>query len=132
MAWQFYDAFPGGRDNYRNEVQGPMPRMRWVKSSTDKKHRMAYKSPKRIGKGKAPSNSEWDRKAIQYAVWLLQRDGLEYPAGSACAVWASVTNKQGKREDRIRAVRFGPVEIELPNWDWCPYPVMTETFDLAA
>lgn len=115
--WIFYDAFAGGRDG-RKDTQGPMPCKRWRRDG--KRHRLHYRSPKRIAAGPRSTDTQMERKAVEYARWLAKRDSVTLPGGRTCVIWAGVTNAAGKWEKRIRAVSFGTKEIPLPNWNWIP------------
>ena len=58
-----------------------------------------------------------NRRAIQYARWLAERDGIRIP--DDCAAEALWGNQQ-----HVRSVMFFfdgvDIEIEIPNWDWQP------------
>lgn len=63
----------------------------------------------------------WDKDenramAIKSARWLAERDGIEIGYASEC-VEAS--------DGRIKAVKFGAVTIDIPNWDHVPTVTVT-------
>jgi hypothetical protein len=57
-----------------------------------------------------------DYRAIEYARWLAQRDGIKLPD-----VGPEVRREYGAAPN---AVRFGGVVIAIPNHDWTPTVVM--------
>lgn len=81
----------------------------------------------------APSDDDYERRAVDYAKWLMQRDGISIPeTRRAVCVWDHVYSntrigRDGNaiRERRIRAVQFSNgFEFTLPNWDFNPdHPV---------
>jgi hypothetical protein len=72
------------------------------------------------------SRTGWESRAVAYGEWLAKRDQVELPAGAAKVIWDVVTAR-GRREQRIRAVKFGELQIELPSWDWvAPEPVFVD------
>lgn len=80
---------------------------------------------------------ESDRRAIEYAGWMLRRDGCPFPAGSAGRVEYERVDVDGTLQDRARYVTLWPgmrdvwgnyqrvpnapaMRIELPGWDFVP------------
>jgi hypothetical protein len=126
MAWKVY-GFMEGHTTGRTTVYGPLPRKRWINEPGDKKRRVS-------GRSNPFKQAFWDRdeqarKAIEYALWLAKRDGVELPGGHPIVVWAGVTLPTGKYQPRVSCVTFGNslprVRIDIPNWDWIPAePVM--------
>lgn len=128
MAWQFYGfmhpefnrhvhGIAGGK-----QVCGPLPKKRWVATPGDPNR---YKVKGRTSKATMTarprsSDSAMVHKAAEYARWLAARDGIALPDKAACVFWALAYPHGEKPDRRIRAVKFGTVEITLPNWDWCP------------
>ena len=57
---------------------------------------------------------------------VTSRDGVTLPDRDPCVIWAGVSvlrpDGKGKYEKRIRAVTFGKVTIDLPNWDFIALP----------
>jgi hypothetical protein len=79
--------------------------MHWIK-----RERMAHK--REMGD---PLSSDSER-AISYALWLAQRDGISLPDNArsiGCAVFERVDKVK-----RARGVRFGAVAIPFPHWDY--------------
>lgn len=89
----------------------------------------------------AATDLDYERRAVDYARWLMRRDGIEIPDyPSTKCLWADVysnskINKNGKPvyERRIKSVCFGyyedkwskhgfvsEFEFVLPNWDFNP------------
>ena len=62
-----------------------------------------------------PLSSDSER-AISYALWLAQRDGIRLPF-NARNLGCPVFERVGKVK-RARGVRFGAVAIAFPNWDY--------------
>ncbi|WP_454629570.1 hypothetical protein [Bradyrhizobium cenepequi] len=142
MAWQVFDFMePQGYDR-KGAMHGPLPCKRWVKSPSDKRHKLNYRFRfSRAGTGEKADDMN-ARHAIEYARWLALRDGMEIPADTAPRVdWSGITDAAGKWRKRIRAVEFGSsrtirqgygrnaytsyhwdiaVRIEIPNWDFVP------------
>ncbi len=121
--WKFYDAFAGGSVGYK-ETEGPMPCKRWI--ADGKRHRLHYHSPKHPPRTPT-TNEQFERKAAEYAEWLAKRDSVTLPeAGRVCVHWSGVCvmrpDSRGTYEKRIRAVSFGDVTIDLPNWDFIAAP----------
>jgi hypothetical protein len=86
---------------------------------------------KAIAKGTSESQDRYnDRRACEYAKWLATRDGvaIDTKRYSGTAIWTGVTLlSSGNYQRRVRAVRFGSVEIAIPNWDFQPWPATEET-----
>jgi hypothetical protein len=95
-----------------------------------KKSRLKYPST-------AFSRDDWERAAINYAVWLAEKRGIALPASDPwkgyrhrpTALWAGAQSltrkaKSGRpiMEQRIWAVSWpcGGPTIELPGWDFQP------------
>jgi hypothetical protein len=87
------------------------------------------------------SKRDFERKAVEYAVWLAARDGVVLPPLYHCdppiVQWAAVESIvcKGECEPRIRSVVLNGVLIVLPHWDWQPYVIDCsehETLPLAA
>ena len=55
-------------------------------------------------------------RAISYALWLAQRDGITLP-DDARSIGCAVFERVGKIK-RARGVRFGAVAIPFPHWDY--------------
>jgi hypothetical protein len=62
-----------------------------------------------------PLSSDSER-AISYALWLAQRDGIALP-DNARSIGCAVFEKVGKVK-RARGVRFGAIAIAFPHWDY--------------
>lgn len=119
------------------DVQGPLPKKRWVKHPSDpKRHKLARRPT-----GPRPQGPSVEDQAERYARWLAARDGIAIPADTiARAQYAGVDVPDGKGRTRHQsrpfmvqfckaapAARWGErrvgdamVTIELPNWDWVP------------
>lgn len=119
MAWQFYGFMePNGRYRGNYDLTGPLPRKRWVKSPDDKRHKMNYRTPRRV-KCRSGGKEAYERTAIEYCRWLAKRDGVTNVCTSATkakALWSG---------PHVYAVQFwcGSVElaiIKIPNWDFEP------------
>jgi hypothetical protein len=52
-------------------------------------------------------------RAIEYARWLAQRDGVALPDAKP---WVKYESRSGGAS----AVKFGDVQIDIPNHDWEP------------
>jgi hypothetical protein len=143
MAWQVYGAMDGQDGNSRFQsrmptIYGPLPVKRWVKSATDKRHKLSYKfSFKRSGSEDA--NEYNSRRATEYARWLAKRDGISLPENRAVKVIRPPVTRTANTRRRISAVYFGDVCIPIPHWDWEPIepqeeiiPDMQEDMLLAA
>jgi hypothetical protein len=96
-----------------------MPLKRWI--ADGKRHKLHYRAPKRP-KVTPTTDSQFERKAADYARWLAKRDGIVLPnTYSVSVIWSGVSaNNASRWERRIRAVTFGTVTIDLPNWDFIP------------
>ena len=123
MAWQFYGFMHPDFNRYvgirgGGQPHGPLPKKRWVATAGDpKRHKVKGRTSKATMTARhRSSDSAMEDKAVQYARWLAARDGIALPDKAPCVLWAVLDN--GER--RIRLVKFGTVEIALPNWDWCP------------
>jgi len=73
-------------------------------------------------------DSHDEHKAITYARWLAERDGLILPAHPEIGLeWARPRMTDGRHVDRIKAVTFDgdryAVTIKLPGWDYDPSPM---------
>lgn len=62
-----------------------------------------------------PQSTDGER-AVEYALWLARRDGIELPA-NARAIGSAVFERVGKVK-RARGVRFGAIAIPFPHWDY--------------
>jgi hypothetical protein len=82
-----------------------MATMHWIK-----RERMAHK------RGMNDPLSSDSERAVEYALWLAQRDGIDLPANARTIGFAYFQKVQ--RIKRARMVRFGGVVIELPHWDY--------------
>jgi hypothetical protein len=119
--WKFYDAFTQRSEGYQPQ-QGPMPLKRWI--ADGKRHKLHYRAPKRP-KVTPTTDSQFERKAADYARWLAKRDGIVLPnTYNVSVIWSGVNAKRSTGrtfwDKRIRAVKFGDVTIDLPNWDFIP------------
>jgi hypothetical protein len=60
-----------------------------------------------------------EKKAIQYARWLAERDAMPLPEHADTAIeWAEPMMRSGIRLARIKAVT-----VYLPGWDYDPTPM---------
>lgn len=127
MAWQFIGFMEPGTvkvGNRRVDMHGPLPVKRWNRLlSLGKRHKMNYRTPRRVSKLAAGGKSDYERRAIEYCRWLAARDGVAI---------GNVGRPQwyGKH---IQMVAFfdkqnGRVTIEIPNWDFEPVEPI-ETID---
>jgi hypothetical protein len=69
-----------------------------------------------------------EKKAVQYARWLAERDAMPLPEHAETAIeWAEPMMRSGVRLARIKAVTFTgeryAVTVYLPGWDYDPSPV---------
>lgn len=55
-------------------------------------------------------------RAVEYALWLAQRDGIELPANARTMGFPVFEKVNGIK--RARGVRFGAVAIAFPHWDY--------------
>lgn len=62
-----------------------------------------------------PLSSDSER-AVEYALWLAQRDGIELPANARGLAFPVFEKVNGIK--RARGVRFGAVKIAFPNWNY--------------
>jgi len=62
-------------------------------------------------------------RAVEYARWLAQRDGVVLPAVTGRADWQ---HAPGLADPRPCAVWFGAVRIALPHWDHVEQPPTVE------
>jgi len=130
MAWKvvgFLHPRATSKDTPKKMQYGPLPAKRWYPAKGEKKPRMP--KAKTGGNRGIFDKAEQGRKAVEYALWLAKRDGIELPGGSPVACWAGVTLPTGKYQPRVSCVTFGNslprVRIDIPNWDWIPAePVM--------
>lgn len=130
----------------RNAIQGPLPRKRWIKHASDpKRHKLAYRAKFSARSSELAADYN-ERRAIEYARWLAERDSVEIPANaSPFAVWDytdQTTGTPAKRK-RVRAVEWRNVtihrgreshgeallKIEIPNWDFVPAEPIEEIID---
>src|SRR5262245_5719757 len=96
------------------------------------KYKMKYRPRKRVPITPT-TNDAFERKAREYALWLLQRDGKHVPSDRLHRCEWSHVYVNGKRERRIRAVQFaGSDYLVLPNWDWVPTVQEETDLDIAA
>lgn len=79
-----------------------MTALHWIK-----RERMAHKKAMRN-----PLSTDSER-AIEYARWLAQRDGIELPPTEGLVQWAIV-----EKQKRAFAVRFRDVIIKLPHYSY--------------
>jgi hypothetical protein len=66
-------------------------------------------------------------KAILYARWLAEKEGLPLPDDAEIAIdWAHVMLRDGSKAERIRTVTFNgerfSVAVHLPGWAHDPTP----------
>lgn len=119
MAW-IINGFihPGQVFNGKKwvDLYGPLPARLWVKSPSDKRHRVAR--PSRLVAKPAHTRQAYITQAILYCAWLAQRDGVAIsPSAYGRPVWEFPDRKA---RGRIRAVQFGETRIDIPNWDFEP------------
>ena len=156
MAWQVFDFMHPEGSGKTSGLAGPLPRKRWVKQPTDKRHKLGYRFKYSRTAGTETADEMNERHAIEYARWLARRDGIEIPPGTvARADWSGVTDAAGKWRRRVEAVEFGRVReewkivgtgrsrrgettkhwacasrIEIPSWDWQPAEPVEEILPL--
>lgn len=82
-----------------------MATQHWIK-----RERIAHK--RAMGE---PMSTDSER-AISYALWLAQRDGIELPANARGLAFPVFEKVNGIK--RARGVRFGGVAIAFPHWDY--------------
>lgn len=82
-----------------------MAQMHWIK-----RERMAAKKSWAL-----PLSSDSER-AVEYALWLAQRDGIELPANARGLAFPVFEKVNGIK--RARGVRFGAAAIAFPHWDY--------------
>lgn len=82
-----------------------MATMHWIK-----RERMAAKKSWSL-----PLSTDSER-AVEYALWLAQRDGIELPANARGLAFPVFEKVNGIK--RARGVRFGAVAIAFPNWNY--------------
>ena len=147
MSWHFYDFMEPYGYSRGGEVHGPLPVKRWIKSSKDpKQHKLKYKFHY-SQRASESAESYNERRAVAYARWLAQRDGVAIPDDADAQVVRSGFESAAKVHKtrnapvfcpRIRAVEFGrsqktygdrsgrnsqftaALTIEIPHWDWEP------------
>jgi len=75
------------------------------------------------------SDADWERKGAEYALWIGERNGIDFSGLLAApdhrplpkTHWARVAvSGKAHQEKRIRAVTFAKITILLPHWDWVP------------
>jgi hypothetical protein len=144
MAWKvigFHNASGDGpsprtpRGTMRNPTWdyrvafGPHPRKAWVKTVGERRARLPKAKNALAGSDGATKREVNERMAINYALWLAKRDGIELPRDRDGYVvrgkpfWNTALSN-GKPEPRIASVSFhgktGGQIIQIPNWDWTP------------
>lgn len=127
-------------------LQGPLPIKRWVPDG--KRYKRNYKPRTRLAdgpKGDLLTAKEYTAaKAVQYAAWLAERDGVAIPEDArGFPVWGAVIVPHKKTpEPRVKAVEWRAFEakqsfysarrtykpdtgkllvtIAIPHWDFVP------------
>jgi hypothetical protein len=69
-----------------------------------------------------------EKKAIQYARWLAERDKMPLPEHADTAIeWAEPIMRDGTKAERVKSVTFTgeryAVTVNLPGWDYDPTPM---------
>lgn len=155
MAWQVYDFMEGRDGNSRYpsrmpKIYGPLAVKRWIRAKGDKRHRMSYRAPTRVYVDNSPRDDvSKARQAVEYAVWLARRDGLDIPANAAprvayhvfpSAYQRSVSGKPAIIKHAMCVIwRVGNddvAQMPIPHCGWEPAPaaeeIEAEEFQLAA
>lgn len=92
----------------------PKPTNPYIRRDMDA-HKRSINTPLRPYDGRG-SNSQ--SKAIEYATWLAERDGVS-TAGLAQVMFVPVSvHGYSSPVQRATAVYFGSVKIELPHWNF--------------
>lgn len=139
MAWKVTDFMHSPDPTRHHKVpMGPLPVKLWVRVAGEKIRRTKNTVPK--ADRPVFGDTEQTLKAIEYARWLAQRDGMALPEWGATRVqWDFVpVPGKSKPEERARGVWFTIGEqgasgwrmdlVEIPNWDWTPCQAV-EMFD---
>jgi hypothetical protein len=139
--WKVYEYMEGGQGKRAPTIYGPLPCKRWIAVKGEKRHKLSYR-PRHAYVGNAPHDDNWKAaQAVQYALWLARRDGVEIPADATPRVNYHLFASIYERTSSGRPVYLkhamsvfwsvkGEVvaQIPIPHCGWEPAPAK-ETID---